>query len=337
MDRNIAVVGCGYWGKNLVRNFAGLGALHTICDSSLEVLGRFESLYPNVCVQSDLDAVLSDRQVRGIVIALPAALHYPVAKKALLAGKDVFVEKPLTSSTSEAEELVKIADENERILMVGHLMLYHPAIQVLKDHMRSGDLGEIYYLYATRVNLGQVRNDESALWRLAPHDISLFLYLLEGRPEVISGHGVSYVQPQLEDVVFITLRFPNRVLAHVHASWLDPHKTRQLTVVGSNKMAIFDDMAPEQKLKIFDKGVEVDCDATSVLSGALPLKSEEVFIPQVDPTEPLLLECRHFVECVECRSRPLSDGRQGLEVVRILAEVESRMKGRSSTTVRGEE
>jgi len=326
MDKNIAVVGCGYWGKNLVRNFAELGALHTICDSNPSILSKLESLYPNINKETSFETVLANKEVKGIVIALPAALHYPVAKKALLAGKDVFVEKPLTSNSSEATELVKLSEERKQILMVGHLMLYHPAVHILKRHIQSGDFGEIYYLYSTRVNLGQVRRDESALWRLAPHDIALFLYLLDSIPEVVAAQGISYVQPHLEDVVFVTLQFPQKILAHIHASWLDPHKIRQLTVVGGKKMAVFDDMEPEHKLKIYDQGVIDDYDKLATPSGALALRSEGVFLPRVDLTEPLALECHHFLECIKNRSKPLSDGKQGLEVVRILERIEEYMK-----------
>lgn len=328
MDKNIAVIGCGYWGKNLVRNFAELGALHTICDSSPEVLKKLGSLYPKADTETSFEAVLANIEIKGVVISSPAALHYSMAKQALLADKDVFVEKPITSKSSHARELVKLAEKRKRILMVGHLMLYHPAVQILKRHIQSGDLGKIYYLYSTRVNLGQVRSDESALWRLTPHDISLFMYLLGASPEVVSAQGTSYVQPHLEDVVFITLQFPPKVMAHIHASWLDPHKIRQLTVVGSKKMAVFDDMDPEHKLRIYDQGVVDDYDKLASPSGALALRSEGVSSPRVDLAEPLSLECRHFLECIKTRSTPLSDGKQGLEVVRILEKIEKTMKGR---------
>jgi predicted dehydrogenase len=326
MDRNIAVIGCGYWGKNLVRNFAELGALHTICDSSPEVLSKIGSLYPNANRENSVETVLANKDIQGVVISSPAVFHFSMAKQALLADKDVFVEKPITSKSSHAQELVELAEKRKRILMVGHLMLYHPAVHILKHHIQSGDLGEIYYLYSTRVNLGQVRSDESALWRLTPHDISLFIYLLGTSPKVISAQGISYVQQHLEDVVFITLQFPKKVLAHVHASWLDPHKIRQLTVVGSKKMAVFDDMDPEHKLRIYDQGVVDDYDKLASPSGALALRSEGVFLPRVDFTEPLSLECRHFLECIKNRSRPLSDGKQGAEVVQILEQVERAMK-----------
>ena len=308
MERNIAVVGCGYWGRNLVRNFAELEALHTICDINSEVLKQFASYYPGVNVETEYSQVLQNDEIRGIVIATPAALHYTMAKEALLAGKDTFVEKPFTTSSRDAQELVELSGKQQRVLMVGHLLLYHPAVQVLKKCIQSGELGEIYYLYSTRVNLGQIRHDENALWRLVPHDIAMFIYLLEESPAVISAQGSSYLQPNFVDVVFVTLRL-GKVLAHIHASWLDPHKTRQLTVVGSKKMAVFDDMEPEYKLQIYDKGV---------LSNTLLIRSGEAISPQVQLTEPLLLECQEFIQCMKERRKPLSDAKLGLHVVESL-------------------
>lgn len=308
MTNNIAVIGCGYWGKNLVRNFAGLGVLHTICDSDAEKLEYLKSLYPEMNTEIDYQRVLADKEIQGVVIATPAASHYPMAKETLLSGKDVFVEKPFATSSKNAQELVELSAEKQRILMVGHLLLYHPAVQMLKRYIQSGELGEIYYLYSTRVNLGQIRQDENALWRLVPHDIAMFIYLLEESPVIISAQGSSYLQPDFVDVVFVTLRL-GRALAHIHASWLDPHKIRQLTVVGSKKMAVFDDMEPEYKLQIYDKGV---------ISNTLLTRSAEVLFPQVKLTEPLLLECQEFITCMEERRGPLSDAKLGLEVVEAL-------------------
>jgi len=315
MERNIAVVGCGYWGKNLVRNFAELGALHTICDSEPEKLGYLKSLYPEVNGRIDYHQVLADQNIQGVVIATPAASHYSIAKEALLSGKDVFVEKPFATKSKDAQELVKLSEKQHRVLMVGHLLLYHPAVQILKKYIQSGELGEIFYLYSTRVNLGQIRKDEDALWRLVPHDIAIFIYLLDKSPIVLSAQGFSYLQPNFVDVVFVTLRF-GKVLAHVHASWLDPHRIRQLTVVASKKMAVFDDVEPEYKLQIYDKGV---------LRNTLFTRSGEVISPRVELAEPLFLECREFIECVRDRKRPLSDAKLGLKVVEALEIAEHLM------------
>ena len=325
MGKIIAVVGCGYWGKNLVRNFAGLGALHTICDSSPEVIERLHKLYPNVNIETSFERVLADNEIKGVVVSSPAALHYSMIKQALLAGKDVFVEKPFVSNSSEGQELVELSEEQKLILMVGHLMLYHPAVDVLKRHIQSDDLGELYYLYSTRVNLGQVRSDESALWRLAPHDISLFLYLLGTHPEVVSAQGISYVQPHLEDVVFITLRFPKNVLAHIHVSWLDPHKIRKVTVVGSKKMAVIDDMESSEKIRIYDKGVNFTGNYTAY-GEYLTLRIGDILIPNTQNVEPLRLECQHFIDCILNNTTPRSDGEDGLRVVRVLNAAQQSLK-----------
>ena len=308
MNRNIAVVGCGRWGKDLVRNFAELGTLHTICDADPKVLNQFASRYPQANTESEYHQVLMNEEIKGIVIATPSALHYSMAKEALLAGKDTFVEKPFTTKSEDAQRLVELAEKQQLVLMVGHLLLYHPAVQMLKRYIQSGELGEIYYLYSTRVNLGQIRQDENALWRLVPHDIAMFVYLLEESPVVVSAYGSSYLQPDFADVVFVVLRF-RTALAHVHASWLDPHKIRQLTVVGSKRMAVFDDMESEYKLRIYDKGV---------ISNTLLTKSGQVSCPQIDLTEPLFLECQDFIKCMAQREQPLSNAKRGLEVVNTL-------------------
>jgi len=316
MKPNIAVVGCGYWGKNLVRNFAELGALHTICDSDPEKLRQFQSLYPSVKTETDYHHVLQNKEIKGVVLATPAILHYSMTKEALLAGKDTFVEKPFTTSSKDAQELAELSEKQQRVLMIGHLLLYHPAVQLLKKYVQSGELGEIYYLYSTRVNLGQIRQDENALWRLVPHDIAMFIYLLEESPIVISAQGSSYLQPDFVDVVFVTLRLGS-ALAHVHASWLDPHKIRQLTVVGSKKMAVFDDMEPEYKLRIYNKGV---------ISDTLLTRSGEATFPQLALAKPVLLECQEFVQCMAERRQPLSDAKQGLEVVKALEAASKSMQ-----------
>jgi UDP-2-acetamido-3-amino-2,3-dideoxy-glucuronate N-acetyltransferase len=308
VERNIAVVGCGYWGKNLVRNFAELEALHTICDVDPRKLKNFKSAYPWANMETDYRRMLQNEEIEGVVISTPAALHYEMARQVLLAGKDVFVEKPFTTDSRDAEKLVSLSMKQERLIMVGHLLLYHPAVQMLKEYIQSGELGEVYYLYSTRVNLGQIRRDENALWRLAPHDIAMFIYLLEESPVVVSAQGSSYLQPNFVDVAFVTLKF-GKALAHVHVSWLDPHKIRQLTVVGSKKMAVFDDMEPEYKLQIYDK---------SVISNTTLTRSGEVTFPRVKLAEPLLLECQEFIRCMAERKQPLSDAKLGLTVVETL-------------------
>jgi UDP-2-acetamido-3-amino-2,3-dideoxy-glucuronate N-acetyltransferase len=316
MNRNIAVIGCGYWGKNLVRNFAELGALHTICDADPRVLQSLRASYADMNTETEFYRVLENNDIKGVVIATPAVLHYSMAKEAILAGKDIFVEKPFTTESRDAKELLELAEKQQRIVMVGHLLLYHPAVKELERYIHSGELGEIYYLYSTRVNLGQIRRDENALWRLVPHDVAMFIYLLKKSPVVIAAQGSSYLQPDFVDVVFVTLKF-GTVLAHVHASWLDPHKIRQLTIVGSKKMVVFDDVEPEYKLRIYDK---------VVISNSLLTRSGEVVFPQIKLAEPLSLECQEFIKCVAKRMQPLSDARLGLEVVRALEAAHRALK-----------
>jgi len=309
MKKNIAVVGAGYWGKNLIRNFHKLGVLHTVCDIDEKSIGdASESIGHKVFVTTNYQEVLDSPLIDGVVIATSSSLHHTMTKQALLAGKDVFVEKPFTLNVSDAEELVKLSVDRKRVLLVGHLMLYHPAIQLLKDYIRSGELGEIYYLYSTRVNLGQVRNDEDVLWRLSPHDISIFIYLLGGTPSVISAQGFSYIQSGLTDVVFALLKF-GEVAAHIQVSWLDPHKVRRLTVIGSKKMAVFDDTAVNHKLTVYDK---------SVNKADLSIQSSGTVLPDADTADLLATECEAFVTAMQTRVQPLSGAEMGLEVTKVL-------------------
>ncbi len=309
--KNIAVIGYGYWGKNLVRNFSQLGVLHTICDTKGDEANNIRALYPSICVSNSYSNVIQNKDIDGIVVATPSDIHYTIAKEAMLADKDIFVEKPFTLNSTEAKELVKIAEDRKRVLLVGHLMLYHPAIQLLKRYINAGELGEIYYLYSTRVNLGQVRRTEDALWSLSPHDLSIFMYLLDCTPHVVSAQGFSYIQPSHNDVVFSILKFGDTI-AHLHVSWLDPHKIRQLTIVGSKKMAVFDDVS-DQKLRIYNSHIE-----KSDLSARL----EGVRLPQLDTsTSVLTAECSDFIKCMKSREQPLSSAQLGFEVVSVLESI----------------
>ncbi len=251
---DLAIIGTGSWGKNLVRNFYELRRQNQIyaCDLDAAKLARLRSAYPLLRTTPDYQEILANDDIQAVVIASNAVRHYEQTKQALAAGKDVFVEKPLTLSYREAAEVVELAEREQRILMVGHLMLYHPVSQQLRRLIQSGELGQIYYIYSQRVNLGQVRRDENALWSFGPHDLALIFYLLEQEPTDISARGQVYLQDGIEDVVFVSLNFPNRVSAHIHLSWLDPHKLRKITVVGSKKMAVFDDMATTEKLRIYN-------------------------------------------------------------------------------------
>ena len=314
----IACVGAGYWGRNLVRVFHGLPEvrLKWVCDLSEEIRDGVRQQYRDVEVAEVLDPVLADPEVEAVVLAVPAGQHFKAARRALLAGKHVYVEKPMTLDVGDAEELVELADRQGKVLMVGHLLLYHPAVQMLKGLIDRGELGDIYYLYSQRVNLGIVRKDENALWSLAPHDIAIILYLLDQEPDSVSARGECYLQEGIEDVVFVNLHFADEKMAQVQVSWLDPHKVRKLTIVGSQKMAVFDDVESAEKVRIYDKAAEQG--RYESYGEAITLRFGDVVIPHVHMAEPLKVECQHFVECVREERRPRSDGRDGLRVVRAL-------------------
>jgi len=323
----IAVVGIGRWGPNIVRNLIGMedGELVAIIDRDSSRLRKLSQIYPNLSYHESLDEVI--KRVDAVFIATPSSTHYPLTRKCLKAGIDVFVEKPLAMNIREAEELNQLADSGKRILMVGHILLFHPAIIRLRREIESGNLGEIYYLSAVRVNLGTIKTDENALWSLGPHDISAVLFLLDEYPIGVSATGDSYLNKDTLDVAFVTLYFRSGKIAHIHTSWLDPHKERRLTIVGSKKMATFDDMEPQEKLRIYDKGVErADFDSSPI--SALSLRFGDISIPKLPTVEPLRAECQAFIEAVRNRKRPRSDGRFGLEVVRIIEAAEHSIKER---------
>ena len=267
---------------------------------------------------------LQHDSIEAVVISSPAVTHYELAKQALLAGRDVFIEKPFTLKVRHAEELVELADSKNRVLMVGHLLEYHPVVRRLKNMISSGELGEVYYIYTQRVNLGRIRGDENALWSFAPHDISQILYMLEMEPIDVSARGQSFIQDGIEDVVFLSLYFENRIMAHIHLSWLDPHKVRKTTIVGANKMAVFDDTEATEKLKIYNNHAEIP--AVRSYGDSIQVRFGDILIPRVDMTEPLKLECQHFIDCVRNRSIPVSDSRDGLRVVRILEAAQQSME-----------
>ncbi|MDP3940226.1 MAG: Gfo/Idh/MocA family oxidoreductase [Deltaproteobacteria bacterium] len=314
----IAVIGAGGWGKNLVRNFAGLkGArLSWCCDLNEATLGRIAAQHPETRVTTKLEEVLASDEVNGVAIATDAPTHFRIAKAALEAGKHVYVEKPLTMESADAAALVKLAAERDLKLMVGHLLLYHPAVDKLEMLVESGELGDIHYMYTQRLNLGVVRKDENAWWSLAPHDVSVILHLFRDDPETVSARGESYLRPGVQDVVFVNLHFPDGRMAQIHVSWLDPHKMRKMTIVGSKKMVVFDDMEASEKIKIYDKGAEVGGYAS--YNEAITLRQGDIFIPHLDMTEPLRRECAHFVECIETGRTPRTSGQEGLRVVRVL-------------------
>ena len=330
---SIACVGAGYWGRNLVRVFGSLPSSHLkiVCDSDPQVRARVADQHSNLTVVSDYETVLQDADVEAVVIALPAVQHHETAKLALESGKHVFVEKPMTTSVDEAEELVEIAERNHRTLMVGHLLVHHPAVDTLRRLINDGELGETYYLYSQRVNLGIVRKDENALWSLAPHDIAVMLHLLDQEPDAVSARGECYLQKDIQDVVFLNLHFKDGKMGQLQVSWLDPHKIRRLTIVGSEKMAVFDDMESAEKIRIYDKAAERE--SYESYGEAITLRFGDVVIPHIHMDEPLKLECQHFVDCVRDEAKPRSDGRDGLRVVRVLAAAQRSLEQDGASVV----
>lgn len=316
----VGVVGCGYWGPNLIRSFDRLpeARLVALCDADPGRLERLRSHYPSARGYTDFEAFLGDQGLDAVALATSAPTHFRLAKRSMEAGKPTFVEKPLTLSSSDARQLVALAEASSLPLMVGHLLEYHPAVEYLKELAAAGGLGDLRYLYSQRLNLGQVRREENALWSLAPHDIAVANFLLGAAPVSVAAAGQAYLTEGVADVAFLTLFYPNGRLAHVHVSWLDPHKTRKLTLVGSRKMAVFDDMEASEKVRLYDKGVDRPPEGTADAEIALKLRFGDILIPRLETEEPLARECRHFVECVRHARQPRSDGRDGLRVVAAL-------------------
>jgi predicted dehydrogenase len=325
----IGLIGCGAWGKNLLRNFSNLPGcvLLSCCDENPKLIEKLRPSYPKVEFTQNSKEIIQSPNLDAVVIATPPASHFQLCKAAILADKDVFVEKPLVLDTNQGKELVELAEKRKRILMVGHIMEYHTATLKLKEYIDKGELGRVYYLYSTRVNLGKVRDIENALWSFAPHDISMILFLLEKEPVSVTATGQCYLQRDkgIEDVVFMNMQFEDGTMAHVHVSWLDPHKERRLTVVGDKKMAVFDDARSAEKIWIYDKGVDTKQDY-STYGEYLSLRFGDVLIPQIPSTEPLKTECQHFVDCVQNRKTPRSDGEDGLRVSKVLDAAQRSLK-----------
>jgi len=309
----VGQAGLGYWGRNLARNFDDLTDLRWLCDASEERQAEFAERYPDARVTGDFDELLAADDVDAVVIATPVPTHYPLARAALEAGKHVFVEKPPAMRAAEMEELIELADGRGLVLMPGHLLLYHPAVQKLKELIDDGELGEVLVVYGNRQNLGKIRTDENALWSLGVHDLSVIQYLIQEEIVEAAAHGHAFLNEGVEDVVFCYLRFASGKIAHMHLSWLDPHKMRRLTVVGRDKMAVFDDMELEHKITVYDKAPE----QPSETYGEWRTRTGDTFSPKLSNAEPLRLECGHFVRLVQ-EGWDGREMRDGLEVVRAL-------------------
>ncbi len=311
VEKFVALLGAGYWGKNLLRNLYELKVLHTVCDVNTRALENFKEKYPGVNYSSSYEDILKNENIKAVVIATPAATHSERAKEALLADKDVFVEKPLALRVSEGEELVKLASERNKILMVGHILQYHPAVLKLKELIKGGTLGKIHYIYSNRLNIGKLRTEENILWSFAPHDISIILMLLEEEPIKVQAFGRAILNSNIHDVTLTTLEFPGGVKGHIFVSWLHPFKEQKLVVVGSESMVVFDDVS-EEKLFVYPHRIKWK-------DGKIPVAHKaEFYTVEIEKKEPLKEEMKHFVECVLTRKNPRTDGLEGLRVLRIL-------------------
>jgi predicted dehydrogenase len=338
MTVRIAQVGLGYWGPNLARNLATVdgGELVALCDASPDRLEQMRKQIPSARLVGDYGTLLADEDVDAVVLATPVDTHFDMAHAALEAGKHVLVEKPLATASEDCETLIRLADERDLRLMVGHVFLFNAAVTKVKEYIDSGEIGDVYYVYSQRLNLGQVRSDVNAMWNFAPHDLSILCYWLGAEPTSVAAYGHSYLQPGVEDVVFMNLEFPGGIGANVHISWLDPLKVRRMTVVGSDKMVVYDDVSADAKVVVYDRGVTKRLqDRPQASLGSyrsfgefqLLLRAGDVLIPKVEFTEPLKLECQHFVDCIATGATPLADGRQGLMVVRALETAQRSLSG----------
>ena len=316
----IGVIGYGYWGPNLVRNFGQVdgGGVVAVCDQNAERLTTVNKLYPAIRTYTDVSEMLADPEVNAVAVATPVTSHFPLAKQALEAGKHVFVEKPFTATSIEGEELIAIADENGLTLMVDHTFIYTSSVRKIHELVSSGQLGELYYFDSVRVNLGLFQSDVSVLWDLAVHDLSIMDFLLEQDPVSVAATGVAHVADQPVNMAYLTCMFPNNLIAHFHVNWLAPVKVRQTLVCGSDRMVVFDDVETSEKIKVYDKGVTVDGGAKETYERRIGYRSGDMWAPRLETVEALAVEAAHFIECITTGATPLSDGRAGLRIVRIL-------------------
>ncbi len=328
MPTNIAVIGCGYWGPNLVRNFNQLNNSKVVwvCDLDQSRLDYIKELYPSVKITKDYQEIIQDREIDAACIATPVNSHFKIAKDALLGKKHVLIEKPITSNSKEAEELIRVAKENKRILMVGHTFEYNEAVNKLKDLVNKGELGRMLYVCMTRVNLGVFRDDVNVVWDLCPHDISILNYILNQNPISVVAHGNASYKEGIEDIAFVLLHYPQNIIAHLHVSWLDPCKIRRTVLVGDKKMVVYDDLNDVEPIKIYDKGIIKQPYYETFGDFKLLYNWGDIHSPKIKNIEPLRIECPHFLECIQKGLRPRSDGESGLKVVKVLEAAQQSLK-----------
>ena len=320
----IAIIGCGHWGTNYVRILQLMEEVEVVavCDKEAKLLQKIQKQYPAIKTTNEFSSILQNPKVDAVIIATPASTHFALVKESLQAGKHTLVEKPLALSVEEAEELVELAQKFKRILMVGHTFLYNPAVRKMKEYIDQGALGKIYYLLAARTHLGLIRTDVSAVWDLAPHDVSIFSYLLGKEPKKISAVGTSHLKEQFQDLAFVNLFYDHNVIGNIHISWVDSNKLRQVAVIGSKARILFDDLNPLERLRIFEKGVSLDKPYSSFGEFQLLLRDGDILSPKVEPEEPLRNVCLDFLECIQTGKKPLADGMNGLKVIRTMCAIQ---------------
>lgn len=327
-QRGIAILGCGYWGINYLRVFNELpeARVVAVCDERPDRLQEIGQRFPGVALTTEVEEALQLDGVDAAVVCTPATTHYSVTRRCLEAGKHVLVEKPITTLATDAEALIALADVRDLILMIGHTFLYNPGVRKIKDYIKRGEVGRVYYLYSSRTNLGPIRRDVNALWDLAPHDVSIFNYLLDSVPEWVSAVGAKVLRNGREDVGFISLGYPNGVVGHIHVSWADPNKVREVVVVGSDKRIVFNDLNALEQVRVFEKGVaSIAAEASSYGEYQFLMRDGDIISPRIEPSEPLKNQCRHFLECVVQGRRPLTSGWEGWEVVRVMEAIDRSM------------
>ncbi|NIR51880.1 Gfo/Idh/MocA family oxidoreductase [candidate division KSB1 bacterium] len=319
----IAVIGCGYWGPNLIRNFNSLPQINVkqVCDLDQKRLTHMKKLYPSVQTTTDVEEIIRDDETDAVAIATPVHLHYEPARRCMLAGKHTFIEKPMASSVAECLNLIELAEKENVTLMVGHTFVYSSAVQKMREIIDAGELGDILYISSQRLNLGLFQSDINVVWDLAPHDISIILDILGKEPIWVNGHGKAHFFDNIEDVATATLQFDNGEIAFLHQSWLDPYKVRRMTVVGSKKMLVYDDVQTNEKIKLFDKRVEAPPHYDTFAEFHFSYRYGDIYIPRLEECEPLKAECEHFVECIKQNKPPKSDGHSGLKIVAILEAI----------------
>jgi predicted dehydrogenase len=316
----VGVIGCGYWGPNLVRNLSQLpvSKVKYCCDLEDKRLSHMKALYPQVTTTKRFQDLVDDPEVEAVAIATPVSTHFPLAKACLEGGKHVLVEKPLAGSIAEAEELNRTAEKQGLVLFAGHTFVYNAAVEKMKALVEAGELGEVFYVSSTRVNLGLFQEDINVIWDLAPHDISILNYILGREPVTVSTFARSYIRPGIEDVAFLVLQYPRGVVAHIHVSWLDPCKIRRTTLVGSKKMLVYDDTSTLEKIRVYDKGVTIQPHYDTFGEFQLAYRFGDIVVPKINDVEPLKMECIHFIECIRRGGSPKSSGRSGLSVVKVV-------------------